>query len=58
MTTSLTGRQWLEAVGLALLLPIVIEVSKWIRRRRLGDHVVLDVQHAVSPARAAAGSHP
>ena len=28
LTTSLTGLQWLECVGLALLLPIVIEVSK------------------------------
>ena len=28
LTTSLTGLQWLECVGLALLLPIVIEVGK------------------------------
>ena len=33
LTTSLTGLQWLECVGLALLLPIVIEVSKVVRRR-------------------------
>ena len=29
LTTSLTGLQWLECVGLAMLLPIVIEASKW-----------------------------
>ncbi len=33
MTTSLTGQQWTQAVALALALPIVIEASKWIRRR-------------------------
>jgi len=35
MTTPLTGAQWLAAIGLALLLPLVIEISKWVRRRRL-----------------------
>ena len=54
MTTSLTGQQWLEAVGLALALPVVIEVSKWVRRRRSAEHTTMDVQHAVSPARAGA----
>ena len=34
LTTSLTGPQWLACIGLALLLPLVIEASKWIRRRR------------------------
>ena len=34
MTTSLTGPQWLACIGLALVLLIVIEVSKWIRRRQ------------------------
>ena len=33
LTTSLTGAQWLAAICLALLLPLVIEVSKWARRR-------------------------
>jgi P-type Ca2+ transporter type 2C len=32
---ALTGRQWLACIGLALLLPIVIEGNKWIKRRRL-----------------------
>jgi Ca2+-transporting ATPase len=35
MTTPLTGAQWLAALGLALLLPLVIEISKWVRRRRV-----------------------
>ena len=34
LTTSLTGTQWVEAVALALLLPLVIETSKLIRRLR------------------------
>ena len=33
-TTSLDGDQWLTCLGLALLVPIVVEVDKWIRRRR------------------------
>jgi Ca2+-transporting ATPase len=34
LTVSLTCGQWLAASGLALLLPIIIEVSTWIRRRQ------------------------
>jgi Ca2+-transporting ATPase len=34
VTTSLTGTQWVQSVSLALLLPVVIEGSKWIRRWR------------------------
>ncbi len=52
MTVSLSGMQWLASIGLALLLPLVIEVSKWIRRRRLPQVTEVDAQHAVSPARA------
>jgi Ca2+-transporting ATPase len=33
-TTSLTGGQWAACLGLALIVPIVIEVSKAIRRHR------------------------
>ena len=33
-TVPLTGRQWLACIGLAALLPIVVETGKWIRRRR------------------------
>jgi Ca2+-transporting ATPase len=52
LTTSLSGLQWLECVGLALLLPLVVEVSKWIRRRRAPAAPVVDAQHAVTPGRA------
>ncbi|HET7902839.1 MAG TPA: cation-translocating P-type ATPase [Candidatus Nanopelagicales bacterium] len=34
MTTSLTGREWLTCIGLALLLGVVVEVGKLLRRRR------------------------
>jgi Ca2+-transporting ATPase len=37
VTTSLTGTQWVQTVSLALLLPVVIEGSKWARRRRAGS---------------------
>jgi len=33
-TTSLDGRQWLLVLGLALIVPVVIELEKWIRRTR------------------------
>ena len=55
LTTTLTGMQWLECVGLALVLPLVVEVSKWIRRRTAPPAaVVVDVAHAVAPERAEA----
>jgi Ca2+-transporting ATPase len=54
LTTSLTGPQWLESVGLALVLPLVIEVSKWIRRRRAPAVAAVDAQRAVAPGRAVA----
>ncbi|OJX65235.1 MAG: metal-transporting ATPase [Micrococcales bacterium 73-13] len=31
-TVPLTGRQWIVAIGWALLLPVVVELTKWIRR--------------------------
>jgi Ca2+-transporting ATPase len=54
LTTSLTGPHWLESVGLALVLPLVIEVSKWIRRRRAPAVAAVDAQRAVAPGRAVA----
>ncbi|MGE5225904.1 MAG: cation-translocating P-type ATPase, partial [Planctomycetaceae bacterium] len=53
MTASLTGLQWLAVIGLASLLPIVVEGGKWIRRRRLPPVAPADVVRAVMPARAA-----
>ena len=46
LTTSLTGLQWLASIGLAALLPLVIETSKWIRRRRAPTMAVIDAEHA------------
>jgi P-type Ca2+ transporter type 2C len=52
MTTPLTGLQWLSVIGLALLLPLVVESGKWIRRRRIPGSGPLDAELVVSPARA------
>ena len=54
LTTSLTGLQWLASIGLALLLPLVIEASKWIRRRSAPAVAVTDARHALTPERALA----
>ncbi len=56
MTLSLSGQQWLTSIGLALLLPVVIEAGKWIRRRRIPAPALGDVEHAVAPSRAVAPS--
>ncbi len=55
LTTSLTGRQWLACFGLALLLPLVVETNKWIRRRRASTDTVLDVERALTPERGLTG---
>lgn len=53
LTTSLTGREWLACLGLALLVPLAVELSKIPRRRRQAEAtaVVLDPAHAVAPQR-------
>ena len=56
LTASLTGWQWLECVGIALLLPLVIEISKWISRRRAPTVAAVDPQRAVTPGRGLAGA--
>ena len=58
LTAPLTGLQWLAAIGLALLLPVVIETSKWVRRRRTGVVTPVDPTHAVAPERAAGETPP
>ena len=55
LTTSLTGHEWLACFGLAALLPLVVETSKLIRRRRVPAGTVLETQRALAPARATAG---
>ena len=34
LTQPLSGLQWLACIGLALVVPVVVEVDKWVRRRR------------------------
>ena len=51
LSTSLTGPQWLASIALALTLPLAVEVSKWIRRRREPTSPLLDVERAVAPTR-------
>jgi Ca2+-transporting ATPase len=52
-TQSLDGLQWLACLGLSLILPIVVEVDKWIKRRRLQTPAAPEaVEVVVNPARA------
>jgi Ca2+-transporting ATPase len=51
LSTDLGGLQWLATIGLALVLPLVIETNKFLHRRRLKPPVS-DVEHAVNPQRA------
>jgi len=51
-TTSLSGGQWLAAIGLSLAVPITIELSKIPQRRALAKPAIIDPAHAVSPGRA------
>jgi Ca2+-transporting ATPase len=53
-TESLTGRQWFACLGLAALLPLVIEGRKWLLRHRAAAAGALDVQRAVAPGRTGA----
>ena len=52
LTTTLSPSQWLICAGLAALLPVVVEISKATRRRRVPKPDRVDVQQAVSPERA------
>jgi P-type Ca2+ transporter type 2C len=52
LTQELTGTEWLACISLALALPLVIEGSKWIRRRRAPKPPTIDAVRAVAPARA------
>jgi P-type Ca2+ transporter type 2C len=56
LTQSLDGLQWLACLGLALVLPVVVEVDKWVRRRRLATPPHLQPVEVVNPARALAPS--
>ncbi|HEX2361760.1 MAG TPA: cation transporting ATPase C-terminal domain-containing protein, partial [Jiangellaceae bacterium] len=52
LTQPLSGLQWLACIGLALVLPVVVEVDKWVRRRRHQQRDVYAAEAAVNPARA------
>jgi Ca2+-transporting ATPase len=53
MTTSLTGSQWLACIGWSLIIPIVVELDKAIRRRRLPKtDIRIPATAAVAPQRA------
>jgi Ca2+-transporting ATPase len=51
LTQSLTGPQWLLVIGLSLLLPVVVEVGKVVRRHQAPKVARLNVERAVAPAR-------
>jgi P-type Ca2+ transporter type 2C len=55
LTTSLTGHEWLACLGLAALLPLVVETSKFLRRRAAPETSLLDPRRAVAPGRAVDG---
>ena len=55
LTTSLTGHEWLACFGLATLLPLVIETSKFLRRRAAPQTSLLDAASTVAPGRAVEG---
>ncbi|EWT01709.1 metal ABC transporter ATPase [Intrasporangium oryzae NRRL B-24470] len=52
LTTPLTLSEWLACAGLALVLPVVVELGKVIRRRRQPKPTTLAPEYAVAPARA------
>jgi P-type Ca2+ transporter type 2C len=54
LTQSLSGLQWLACIGLALVMPLVVEIDKWARRRRQHPPAPVTVEVAVAPARAVA----
>lgn len=56
LTQELTGLQWLACIGLALVLPLVIEASKAIRRLRTPGPPAIEAARAVAPARAFAAA--
>ena len=56
LTAPFTGAQWLQCIGLALVLPLAIEASKWIRRRRAPAAPAIDPQRSVTPSRALGGA--
>ncbi|TIC88096.1 cation-translocating P-type ATPase [Nocardioides sp. GY 10113] len=54
LTVPLSGGEWLASIALALALPLVVEGSKLVRRRRAATAAPIDVHVATAPERAAA----
>jgi Ca2+-transporting ATPase len=52
LTTTLTPLEWLICAGLAALLPLVVELSKLVRRRRAPAALPVRAERAVAPSRA------
>ena len=52
LTEPLSGLEWLACIGLALVIPVVVEVDKWVRRRRHRRPAEYAPEVAVNPARA------
>jgi Ca2+-transporting ATPase len=52
LTQRLSGLQWLACIGLGLVMPVVVEVDKVIRRRRLHPPAPEPVEVVVAPVRA------
>ncbi len=52
MTTSLTGAQWLVCIGWSVIIPVVVEAEKAIRRRRRTPDLSIPAPMAVAPVRA------
>jgi Ca2+-transporting ATPase len=52
LTQSLTGPQWIACLGLAAVLPVVVEADKWVRRRGTSAEPAIAPASAVAPARA------
>ena len=56
LTEPLSGREWLACIGLGLILPIVVEADKSLRRRHLAPASPPDPRIVVDPSRAIAGA--
>ena len=56
-TVPLSTQQWLLSIALAAALPVVIELSKLLRRRRHVTPVAASVEATIAPERVRSDSH-
>ncbi len=52
LTTTLSPLEWLICTGLAALLPLVVELTKLVRRRRVPAAAPVGAERVVAPSRA------